>query len=243
MLKKTGNILWGVLIIALGALLALKAFLPEFDIFFDGWWTLFIIVPCAIVLAVLLIVSIFSAVIGTISSVFSVFENTDGIVGDLMFYGIWEEDDIKNLDISLDGVALEIKNGEAFSVESNRKFLTVEVKNGTLVIENETPFYVNTKEDTKVILTIPEGFSFDLVKMETGAGKFTVEALNTKKLRMELGAGETVFENLIVTDEAEIQAGVGKFSILNGRISDLDFNVGIGDVSVTAELLDECEFD
>ena len=47
-MKKTGNILWGVLIIALGVLFALKAFFPEFNIFFDGWWTLFIIVPCAI---------------------------------------------------------------------------------------------------------------------------------------------------------------------------------------------------
>ena len=47
-MKKTGSILWGLAIIALGAFLALRAFGFEFDIFFNGWWTLFIIVPCAI---------------------------------------------------------------------------------------------------------------------------------------------------------------------------------------------------
>ena len=47
-MKKTGNILWGVVIVALGVLFALNAFGLEFDVFFDGWWTLFIIVPCAI---------------------------------------------------------------------------------------------------------------------------------------------------------------------------------------------------
>ncbi len=47
-MKKTGKILWGIVIVALGLLFALKAFGLDFDIFFDGWWTLFIIVPCAI---------------------------------------------------------------------------------------------------------------------------------------------------------------------------------------------------
>lgn len=47
-MKKTGNILWGIIIVALGVLFALKAFGVEIDIFFDGWWTLFIIVPCAV---------------------------------------------------------------------------------------------------------------------------------------------------------------------------------------------------
>ena len=44
-MKKTGNILWGIIIVALGVLFALKAFGVEIDIFFDGWWTLFIIIP------------------------------------------------------------------------------------------------------------------------------------------------------------------------------------------------------
>lgn len=44
------NILWGIVLVIIGGLLGCRAAgLIEFDtIFFDGWWTLFIIIPCAI---------------------------------------------------------------------------------------------------------------------------------------------------------------------------------------------------
>ncbi len=48
-MKKTGSWLWGFVLIALGVVLGVNALgLAHIDIFFPGWWTLFIIVPCAI---------------------------------------------------------------------------------------------------------------------------------------------------------------------------------------------------
>ena len=48
-MKKLSKILWGVVFIAAGIVFALKAFgITDIEIFFDGWWTLFIIVPCFI---------------------------------------------------------------------------------------------------------------------------------------------------------------------------------------------------
>lgn len=48
-MKKASSILWGVLLVAVGILFALNALeITDFDLFFDGWWTLFIIVPCFI---------------------------------------------------------------------------------------------------------------------------------------------------------------------------------------------------
>ena len=48
-MKKTSNILWGIVLIAVGVLFALNAAdITNINIFFDGWWTLLIIVPCAI---------------------------------------------------------------------------------------------------------------------------------------------------------------------------------------------------
>ena len=47
-MKRT-NILLGIVLIVLGIILLLKAFgIADINIFFDGWWTLFIIVPAAI---------------------------------------------------------------------------------------------------------------------------------------------------------------------------------------------------
>lgn len=48
-MKKISNVLWGIVLIVLGLLFALNALgITSIDIFFDGWWTLFIIVPSGI---------------------------------------------------------------------------------------------------------------------------------------------------------------------------------------------------
>lgn len=45
-MKKLGNILWGVVLIVLGIIIALNATgITNINIFFDGWWTLIIIIP------------------------------------------------------------------------------------------------------------------------------------------------------------------------------------------------------
>ena len=48
-MKKKNSILWGIILIAAGTVFALNALnVTNIDMFFDGWWTLFIIVPCAV---------------------------------------------------------------------------------------------------------------------------------------------------------------------------------------------------
>ena len=48
-MKKSKAIIWGIILIAAGICWALSSLgILEVDIFFEGWWTLFIIVPCTI---------------------------------------------------------------------------------------------------------------------------------------------------------------------------------------------------
>ena len=48
-MKKFGNVLWGVVLIIIGLIIGGNALgITSINIFFDGWWTLFIIVPCFI---------------------------------------------------------------------------------------------------------------------------------------------------------------------------------------------------
>lgn len=48
-MKKFSRILWGLILIAVGTIFALNALnITNIDVFFDGWWTLFIIIPCAV---------------------------------------------------------------------------------------------------------------------------------------------------------------------------------------------------
>ncbi len=202
-----------------------------------------IIKYCAIVFAIFLIIGIFSSIIHLLSSIFFVFSEDSDIVGENKTYELSDLESVKNLDITIGAAALEIKSGEAFSVESNHKYLKAQVKNDTLLIDEDIPFRWNHAEGVKVILTVPSGFSFDRAEIETGAGKLTVESLCAKKLSMELGAGETVFENLTVTAEAAIETGVGRFSVLGGSIADLDLQMGVGDVSIKTALTEEGEFE
>ena len=46
-MKNLEKILWGLVLIIVGGILCLNASgATDIDIFFDGWWTLFIIIPC-----------------------------------------------------------------------------------------------------------------------------------------------------------------------------------------------------
>lgn len=48
-MKKVSNILWGIVLIGIGLIIGGNALgITNINIFFDGWWTLFIIIPCFI---------------------------------------------------------------------------------------------------------------------------------------------------------------------------------------------------
>lgn len=48
-MKKASGWLWGGVLVILGVILGINALgIAKIDIFFPGWWTLFIIVPCLI---------------------------------------------------------------------------------------------------------------------------------------------------------------------------------------------------
>ncbi len=48
-MKKTNKIIWGIVLVIAGILLAVNSLgLADINIFFDGWWTLIIIIPCLI---------------------------------------------------------------------------------------------------------------------------------------------------------------------------------------------------
>lgn len=48
-MKKITGVIWGLVLIIVGVVFALNAIgVTSINIFFDGWWTLFILVPCTI---------------------------------------------------------------------------------------------------------------------------------------------------------------------------------------------------
>ncbi len=48
-MRKLNKILWGIVLVAAGLVFALNALgVTNIEVFFDGWWTLFIIIPCLV---------------------------------------------------------------------------------------------------------------------------------------------------------------------------------------------------
>ena len=48
-MKKFGNLLWGLVFIIIGIIWGINSLgIASINIFFTGWWTLFIIIPCFI---------------------------------------------------------------------------------------------------------------------------------------------------------------------------------------------------
>ena len=46
---KRNNVIWGIVLVAIGVIFGTNALgITDLSIFFDGWWTLFIIVPCTV---------------------------------------------------------------------------------------------------------------------------------------------------------------------------------------------------
>ena len=49
MKKYVSGVVWGAVLVVVGILLMLSAFnIIDFNLFFEGWWTLFIIIPCLV---------------------------------------------------------------------------------------------------------------------------------------------------------------------------------------------------
>ena len=201
-----------------------------------------IIKYCAIALAVLLIASIVVGILQTISAMKLLFGGKDGDLGEMKSYGTF--DDVRNLKISLSAAQLEIKSGEAFSVESNSEKFTVQCKNGNLTLKDtrRSVFWGNSAVIT-VILTVPEGFVFDRVDIEAGAGNVTISDMTAKRFCMELGAGNVDIRTLSVTEETEIEGGTGQLRFTSSTLRDLEMGLGVGSLTMEARLLGDAEIE
>ncbi len=197
-----------------------------------------IIKGIAIALAVIIIISIVSIAVSllfNIASWLGLNGSEDIISGELSAYDVSDGDGITALDIEVGQADLFIKVGDTLKVESNSKYVSVNEKDGKIVIEEDRPRWSSDVSD--VIVYIPKDKIFDSVSLEEGAGKLTVEALSAKRLTLEVGAGSAMIENINITEKADIEGGAGKLVISSGSVNALDFEIGVGKAELCLELL------
>lgn len=151
---------------------------------------------------------------------------------------------VKELDIDLNYGELYFENGQEFSLQiecTEENEIFAEENGVCLRIWNERKnkrITISQKHTDPLIvkITIPEGTSFEKVRLETGAVEFTADTLIVDSLIAKMGAGEFQIENLQVSNFAQIDGGAGEITIENGTIHNLNMNLGAGEVGVTAAI-------
>ena len=193
----------------------------------------------AIAFAIFLTVTIIGGILSAVGLFGGLFA-WDTATEDMKTYTVSTE--IHNLDILINAADLYIKEADAFSVESNLKYLKVEEKGDTLIIK-ETKKFSGTYTDAVLTIYVPAGVVFDNTDLTTGAGRLTVESLSSGTLDFTLGAGDVSIDSLIATKSADIEGGAGRITIAGGALKDLDLEMGVGQLNLTSTLTGACQLD
>jgi len=198
----------------------------------------------AIAFAIFLIITIISTILGVLYALSGVLGlRTDSTSGGPMTTISFEGAHIAVLEIDIDYTNLTIKTGEFFKVETNNNDIKCKQSNEKLEIKDEKYNWFSNYDNEDLIVYIPENLELENAEINAGAGKINIENLTTKKLSLELGAGETEVKSLNVSNECNIEGGAGRVNILGGTIKDLDLDMGIGEINLSSKLTGKSDID
>ncbi len=193
----------------------------------------------AMALALFLAVSIIGGIVGALGTF--LFSATDRVSEEVTSYTKFEN--IQNLKIQIHAAELTVKTGDAFLVESNLAYLTMEEQDGTLLLRETGKISGSTYEGAFLTVYIPADTALQRIYIKTGAGRLLADTLSAREIELELGAGQVIIDELIATRSAEIDGGAGQITVRGGAVHQLDVDMGVGELNLTAALTGSCEFD
>lgn len=196
----------------------------------------------AIALALFLTFSIVSGIMNGISFIGDVFDDNKSKITEKL-NNLEINNDTLLLDINVSSSNIKIIEGDTFKAETNNKYIDSRQDKNKLYITEKKHNWFNSNKNSELIIYVPTNYIFDGVAIETGAGKLNIEALSTRRLYLDLGAGKAKFSNLIVSSEAEINGGAGEIIINSSNIHNLDLDMGIGKLSLTSKLTGNSKID
>ena len=192
----------------------------------------------ALAFAIVLIIGIFRVAVGGLLFVGGFFFDTNQKAEALVARDInFDFEDYDNLDIHTKISRLTVKTGDKFSVVTNNKDLTIETQRKSIVITDnhrESLFYRN--RDLELIVTLPTYTTLDSVTIDGGAGRVYIDELNCRKANIDLGAGEVEINKINVTNEIKLSGGIGELTIHDGKLNNLDADLGVGSFKATLSL-------
>lgn len=199
----------------------------------------------ALALAMIIVISIFGALVGGVYVVGNLISGTDDAqLGEIT--EIWTEDEdeevreIRSLNINVKATSVRLRrvqDGDRVRVETNNDYIVNWIDGSTLEIVEKSHGFFGLGGQGDLVIYTRESVRFDDVNIEIGAGTLEIEDLETKRLDLDLGAGKAQIRNLKVTEEADIEGGTGKTAIVDSELRDARINLGVGKADVEARLL------
>lgn len=204
----------------------------------------------ALALAVFLIVSMGVALIGGVSFLIALSGGDDANFGDS---GTWvgeeyEKSTVRKLEMNVKATNVKFRmvdEGDLVRVETNNEYVTtwVDEESGKLNVVEKSHGIFGWGGVGEVVVYVRDGMRFDEVEVEVGAGTLSIEKLETRKLKLELGAGKTRIENLVVSESAQIDGGAGVLEIRQGKIRNAQIELGAGKADIEAQLAGHSKVD
>ena len=189
-----------------------------------------IIKTFAFILAAIVIISMLGGIYALCITVFDLFQSNQ-IENQIQYDSL-----MSSLDIDLKTANLEIKLGDKLLVSTTNKYVTTYQNDNNIVIQ-EKKHSLLSKDNNKVIITVPDNFLLDIVEIDITSGSIKIDKLETKRLNLDLGSGTTKINNLLVTDKTKIDCGSGKFILNNGNLSNLNLDAGLGDTILNTKII------
>lgn len=195
----------------------------------------------ALALAVFLIVSMGVALVGGISFLVAL---SGGDEVDFGNSGAWvgeefEENTVRRLELNVKAtnVKFRVADGdEPVRVETNNEYIMTGLDGDRLYVIEKSHGVFGWGGTGEVVVYVRRGVKFDDVNVEAGAGTLSIETLETKRLKLELGAGKTRIEKLAASESAEIDGGAGLLEIAGGEMRNARIELGAGKADITAKL-------
>lgn len=206
----------------------------------------------AIVLATLIIVGIFAAIIGGVSFLAAVTgAEIGGWVGEST--GPWTSEDYESqrareLEMNVKTTSVEFRlvdDGEPVRVETNNEYVTTWIdKDGQrLNVVEKSHGVFGWGGRGEVIVYVRKNIEFDKVQLAIGAGALDIESLSARVLDLDLGAGRTEIRDLKVSEHAKIDGGAGFLAIRNADLKDAQLELGVGKAEIKAKLVGNSKVD
>lgn len=190
---------------------------------------------CAIAFAIIIMVNIVFWGLSLVSLVFGV--ASPGTSDEATVYS-FNADGIENLEIDISAArfTFDTSNGDKIIVKSNIEKLTAKEDGKTVKVKEKQRAFAVADSDAFIDVTVPLDFVFKKVEIFGGAGMISINGLNSEKLDLDLGAGDTSIDRLKITKKADIDGGAGNLTFTRTEITGLDLDMGVGYLSMNCVL-------